>query len=118
MEKMHIRNLKKNKIDILRAIRKEQEYIIVEADKNLGPFVMELDQYIERTFTDHLNNKSTYKELTLLEAKLINIENFEWLCNKFIDNKQPSLSTTDRKYMMDSILGKRDGNGKIYPKDE
>ena len=58
-KKTHIRNFEKSKIDILRAIRKEQEYIIVAADKNLGPCHLELDQYIERIFKAHLNNKST-----------------------------------------------------------
>ena len=58
-----IGNLEKKKIELLREIRKERKYIIVGADKNLGPCIIELDQYINKCLTVHLNSTTTYKEL-------------------------------------------------------
>jgi hypothetical protein len=37
----HVRNLDKTKIELLHTIRKERKYIIVAADKNLGPCILD-----------------------------------------------------------------------------
>ena len=113
----HVGNLDKTKIELLRTIRKERKYIIVAADKNLGPCILEIEQYINRCLNDHLDKKETYKELTELEAVILNENNFRWVCETFIDKPPKVLSEEDRKFFIDSIHGERDGLKRMHPKD-
>ena len=70
-------NLHKTKIELLRTIRKERKFIIVTADKNLGLCILEIEQYVtNRCLSNHLVKKETYKELTELEAVVLNEKNF------------------------------------------
>jgi hypothetical protein len=41
-------NLDKERIELLRQVKKERKFIISATDKNLGPAIMEIEQYIER----------------------------------------------------------------------
>ena len=41
-------NLMKQQIQLLRQLKKERKFIVVATDKNLGPAIIELDQYIDR----------------------------------------------------------------------
>ena len=61
-KKEHIVNLEEKKIDLLKRIKKERKYIVIATDKNLGPAIMEIEYYIHRCLTDHLDNKDTYKD--------------------------------------------------------
>jgi hypothetical protein len=110
-----IGNLEKKKIELLRQIRKERKYIIVGADKNLGPCIIELDQYINKCLTIHLNATNTYKELIEMDARIINEENFRWVCAEFIDNRKSKLEKQDRKFFIESIHGRRDGLRRMHP---
>ena len=113
----HVGNLDKAKIELLRIIRKERKYIIVAADKNLGPCILELEQYINRCLSDHLDKKATYQELSELDAVILNENNFRWICGTFIDKPPKVLSEEDRKFFIDSIHGKRDGLKRMHPKE-
>jgi hypothetical protein len=42
-KKLHVGNLDKTKIELLRTIRKERRFIIVAADKNLGLCILEIE---------------------------------------------------------------------------
>ena len=73
----HVGNLDKTKIELLRTIRKKRRFIIVAADKNLGLLhILEIEQHINRCLSNHLVKKETYKELTELEAVVLNEKNF------------------------------------------
>ena len=72
----HVGNLDKTKIELLRTIRKKRRFIIVAADKNLGLHILEIEQHINRCLSNHLVKKETYKELTELEAVVLNEKNF------------------------------------------
>lgn len=39
---------------ILASLRKSNKYVVFSADKNLGPCIIERDQYIRRALNDHL----------------------------------------------------------------
>jgi hypothetical protein len=54
-KRAHIENLSQTKIDLLKKITTERKYIVVASDKNLGPCIIEIKQYINRCLTDHLN---------------------------------------------------------------
>jgi len=56
----------------LRQLRKDDRFIVVPSDKNLGPAIMERSTYIKRCLQDHLLDSTTYKRLDPTEAtKLI-----------------------------------------------
>lgn len=76
-------NLEKSKIGLLRAIRKERKYIVVAADKNLGPCMLEIEQCINMCLDDHINKKETHMEFTGLDAVILNEDNFHWVCKVF-----------------------------------
>ena len=110
----HIENLSAIKIDLLKKIKKERKYIVIASDKNLGPCIIEIKQYINRCLTDHLNNAATYKELPELEARLINDNNFRFICEHFIDNRKATISKQAKAFFQNEILGMRDGQGIQY----
>jgi hypothetical protein len=64
-------NLNPRQLEILLELQNDKRFIIGATDKNLGPFIIERDEYIKRCFDDHLLNSSTYKRLTREEANLI-----------------------------------------------
>ena len=114
----HIENLERKRIDLLRQIKKERKLIIIAADKNLGPCIMEIEYYIERCLTDHLLNTANYRKISKGEATAINVANFEWICNHFID-ATPSTDTftkLERDYFFDVLCGDRDGLGYVHIK--
>ena len=91
--KPHVMNLEKCKIDLLQEIKKNRKYIIIATDKNLGPAIMEIDYYIHRCLANYLDDKNTYKELSEMEAQLINHENFLLYVNtSSTTRKHPSRS--------------------------
>jgi hypothetical protein len=115
--KPHIPNIDKQQVDLLRKIKKERKYIVVAADKNLGPCIIEIEQYINRCLKDHLNNNDTYKELREIEARIINEDNFRWLCKYFIDDLKANLTKQARTFFILELFGGemfRDAHGKAY----
>ena len=58
------RNLLPLQARSLRVLRNQNDFIIAQCDKNLGPAVIERDRYIELAFRDHLGDHTTYKRLT------------------------------------------------------
>lgn len=56
--------------ELIQSLRKNDEYIVVEGDKNLGPCILERDHYIKRGCLDHLGNSTNYRELSMNEAML------------------------------------------------
>jgi SAM-dependent MidA family methyltransferase len=103
-----ISNLDKERIDLLQQVKKERKCIISATDKNLGPAIMEIDQYIERALKYHLDHTETYRELVEEEAILLNKANFRWICHEFIDFPPVELSKKDRKYFFKTLCGFKD----------
>ena len=116
----HIENLENARINLLCQIKKECKLIIISSDKNLGPFVMELEYYIECCLKDHLFNQSccNYRQISEDEAIAINIANFEWICKHFIDAApSPDTFTKLKSDYFDNVLcGERDGLGYVHIK--
>ena len=61
-------NLTPQQYAVLHAIRSDQRFIICLTDKNLGPAIIECNEYIKRVFADHLDDASTYQRLTTAQA--------------------------------------------------
>ena len=106
----HIVNLKESKINLLRMIKKERKFIIIATDKNLGPAIMEIDYYIHRCLTDHLNDTDTYKVLSETEARQISVDNFRFICEYFIDNHKANITKQARDFFINNCIGHRDVN--------
>lgn len=58
------RNIKYSKWNLIQFYRKNDQYIVVDGDKNLGPCVLEREYYIYRGCKEHLGNERNYKQLT------------------------------------------------------
>lgn len=52
---------------ILRELRRNKKLIVTPSDKNLGPVLMERDEYIKAALREHLGNAETYQRLTPAE---------------------------------------------------
>ena len=66
---------------------------------------------------NHLVKKETYKELTELEAVVLNEKNFRQVCKVFNDKPQEAFSEEDHEFFIESIHGKVDGFKRMHPKD-
>ena len=49
-------------------LQNQHELMVIQCDKNLGPALIERQQYIRLVYCDHLNDTNTYKFMTKLEA--------------------------------------------------
>jgi hypothetical protein len=112
----HLENLEQSKINLLKSIKKERKYITIASNKNLGPCIIEIVRYINKCFDDHLNKINTYKELHELDVRLLNEENYRFLCKHFIDNKHATLTDQAKTFFKKELLGFRDGRGIIHKK--
>ena len=54
--------------NIIKFLKNHDDYIVVEADKNLGGCIMSRDDYIARAFSDHLGNINVYQRISQFEA--------------------------------------------------
>lgn len=61
-------NLLPNQTAALQWLIDNNQIIVLNADKNLGPVVMEREKYIKFAYHDHLYDKNTYLQLTEDEA--------------------------------------------------
>ena len=61
-------NLSTSQLVLLKQLRQKNEFLIAKADKNLGPCVIETEEYIKLAFRDHLNCKSTYERFSARSA--------------------------------------------------
>ena len=62
------RNLPFSKWKLINTLKKNDKYIIVDGDKNLGPCIIDCDYYTYRGCQEHLGNTRNYKELTKNQA--------------------------------------------------
>jgi hypothetical protein len=88
---------------LLSDLRNSQEFIIVQADKNLGPCILEREAYTQRALDDHLLDKSTYKQLSEDDAKTA-INNVRTRITNFLTNNKKYLSKPDMKYLQRSLV--------------
>ena len=52
----HAKNISTRKYQLVISFRQHDRYIIIEADKNLGPCILERETYIRRALEEHLGN--------------------------------------------------------------
>ena len=106
-KKPPITNMKKRIIDLLKQLKKDRKYIIIAADKNLGPCILDIELYISRCLGDHLDNTDIYEKVSTIDAMLIQENNFRWICAHFIDTAN-EIPVSDRKFFRETLVGDRD----------
>ena len=108
----HINNLAPADIQSLRNIPKEQKYCVVDADKNLGPCIMEMNLMIRRCLQDHLLDTTSYTECNELQAHARNEANFRTIVRTMVDDRH-NLDKTTIKYFNRSLCTNRAGTGQV-----
>ena len=103
-------NLEEHKIDLLRMIKKGRKFVVIATDKNLGPAIMEIEYYIHRFLTDHLDDTDTHKVLSETEARQFNVDNSRFICKHFIDDPKDNLTKQARDFFINNFIGFQDGD--------
>ena len=106
-KKPPITQMKKRIISLLKQLKKDRKYVIIAADKNLGPCILDIELYISRCLGDHLGNTDIYEEVSPIDAMLIQENNFRWICEHFIDTAN-EIPESDRKFFKETLVGNRD----------
>jgi hypothetical protein len=83
---------------LLSTLRTVKTHVIINADKNLGPCIIERSQYIQRALQDHLLDNTTYKQLTPTQARRY-IDNLKNKLKQFIEYYKRKLDVSDVKYL-------------------
>jgi hypothetical protein len=119
--KVHPSNLLPHQTLALNALRKNPELIVWKTDKNLGPAIIERDVYIRCALSDHLLDRSTYRQLSETTANgRINairrlLENFitEFFAPPYSGSDGP-LRKSVATFLSRSISSVRDPFGYFY----
>ena len=62
------RNISHRRWELLQFLRKNDNYIVIHADKNLGPCILDRTLYINRGCLEHLANETNYQQLSEQQA--------------------------------------------------
>jgi hypothetical protein len=83
---------------ILADLRASKTHVIINADKNLGPCIIERSQYIQRALQDHLLDTTTYKKLSARQATA-QIDQVKHKLQQFIEYYGRKLDPADIKFL-------------------
>ena len=56
-------NLTRQQENICKIIRGEKKLMIIPSDKNLGPCIIEILEYVKLAYDQHLSDRGTYRRL-------------------------------------------------------
>jgi hypothetical protein len=95
-------NLLPHQRELMRSFRQMKKFIVIQADKNLGPCIIERDQYIKRALKDHLLDHTTYKQLDPTDT-FNKLHHIRQSLNNFINTYNKVLPKDDIKFIKRSI---------------
>ena len=81
----------------IKMLNKDEEFIILMADKNLGPCIMERGQYILNILHEHLDNTSTYSRLSTKDGT-IKLSLIKRRCNDILKRYITTTTTEEKQY--------------------
>jgi hypothetical protein len=87
---------------LLATLRTSTTHVVINADKNLGPCIIERSKYIQRALDEHLLDELTYKRLTKAQAN-VHMEHTKTQLQQFIDYNKKRLDPNDIKFLQKSI---------------
>eukprot|EP00978_Attheya_sp_CCMP212_P028190 scaffold96603_cov44-Attheya_sp.AAC.1 len=83
---------------VLKELKADQPFFIWQADKNLGPCIIERRRYIKRCFSDHLtHNETTYKQLSKIDAEEV-ASDTEFALKDLIEEHYDDLAPWEKDY--------------------
>ena len=94
-------NLSRTQYQTLHSLKNNKHIIVLLADKNLGPVIMDRKIYIERVVSEHLSDKITYEQLNekVAHSKLNELhERLTYLFESPSANIQNALTETEHRY--------------------
>jgi len=94
-------NLTKLQEKTLHLLKNNEKFIVISCDKNLGPAVIERDEYVRRALKDHLADKSTYKRIHEGAAKMILLQMKDKV-RRFTFKHSDELEEGERTYLLKS----------------
>jgi hypothetical protein len=106
-------NLLYHQRNLLQTIRQSDTFAVCQADKNLGPCIVEKEKYKHDAFHDHLNDPTTYKLLTEAEA-LQKTANVKILIEKLISKHRNIIDRVDLRFLRAGISKITDPFNKLY----
>ena len=92
-------NLLRTERTLIQTLRKNENIIILNSDKNLGPVIMDYSDYVTACLREHLLNESNYDRLTKEEAQSLRSKAYKKMW-KLIDkyNKKETFTDAESKY--------------------
>ena len=92
------RNLPDYQRVALANLQTQDDFLVVQCDKNLGPAIIERNEYIKLAYRDHLNDRSTYQLLTAAEASA-RARNLKTRIMLWLKTFHKDLSKGERRYI-------------------
>ena len=95
-------NITKIQQQHLKMLKNNEKFIILMADKNLGPCIMERAEYIRCILKEHLNQKDTYKYLTQKEGE-DKLQAMKIKCISILKTYVKYTSVDEKKYFINQL---------------
>ena len=97
----------------LRYLQAHPELVIIQCDMNLGPAVIEREEYIKLAYRDHLNDTDTYQFLTPFEAQM-KFGQIRMAIQNWINKYAATVSPQCKHYMKTKLKDNRDPHSYLY----
>ena len=92
------RNLPQFQRIALENLRTQDDFLVVHCDKNLGPAIIERNEYIRLAYRDHLNDRDTYQLLTAAEVTS-RANRIRTLISSWLAKHKGDLTCSERRYI-------------------
>lgn len=97
----------------LRRLQQQPDFLIVPCDKNLGPSIIQIEDYLDIAFRDHLNDTTTYQMLTPTQVAISNTQ-IENSVKVWLDKNKKILSAMEKKFLRNGLAENDTAFGRFY----
>ena len=95
-------NLLPHQRNALKFLQQQNEFVIAQCDKNLGPAILEYNIYIRRALQDHLLDSSTYSQLTPSQAASYS-HRIPAMIIQWLDKYKEYVSKNEKQFILSSL---------------
>ena len=106
-------NLSTSQLHLLKFLRKKNQFVILKADKNLGPCILETEKYVQYALDDHLNCRATYRKLSSVSANT-HMDSVRKKVNSFLYKHRKKLPKDAIRYIRKKTKECKDPFPKLY----
>lgn len=107
------KNLLPHQRRALNYLRNQTTFLVVQCDKNLGPAVIEREEYIRLVIRDHLSDESTYLRLSAADAKTLAVQ-IKATLESWISRYKSSLTKDERRFFKHHLATNEDPFATFY----